>query len=93
MLKGARPSAKRPAVSGADAGIRQALSPSGLSIFWGLNNRANDRVSKSLTAADDLWFHAANMPGCHLVLRRKGEVGDIPEVDVQIGRASCRERV
>ena len=81
LLKGVRPAAKRPASSGAEVGIRQALSPSGLSIFWGLNNRANDRVSKSLTAADDLWFHAHRLPGCHLVLKRNGR-REIPEADI-----------
>lgn len=81
LLKGARPAAKRPASSGADAGIRQTLSPSGLTIFWGLNNRANDRVSKSLTDADDLWFHAHRLPGCHLVLKRTGR-REIPDDDI-----------
>jgi len=81
LLKGARSTAKRPAASGAEAGIRQTLSPSGLTIFWGLNNRANDRVSKTLTVADDLWFHAHRLPGCHLVLKRAGR-REIPEVDI-----------
>lgn len=81
LLKGARPAAKRPASSGAEAGIRQTLSPSGLTIFWGLNNRSNDRVSKTLTDADDLWFHAHRLPGCHLVLKRAGR-REIPEADI-----------
>lgn len=86
LLKGARPAAKRPTSSDADVGIRQTLSPSGLSIFWGLNNRANDRVSKSLTAADDLWFHAHRLPGCHLVLKRDGR-REIPEADIVFAAA------
>jgi len=81
LLKGARPAAKGPVASGVDAGIRQTLSPSGLTVFWGLNNRANDRVSKTLTAADDLWFHAHRLPGCHLVLKRDGR-REIPEEDI-----------
>jgi predicted ribosome quality control (RQC) complex YloA/Tae2 family protein len=81
LLKGARPAAKRPVSSGAEAGIRQTLSPSGLTVFWGLNNRANDRVSKTLTDPDDLWFHAHRLPGCHLVLKRAGR-REIPEEDI-----------
>lgn len=81
LLKGARPAAKRPASSGVDAGIRQTLSPSGMTIFWGLNNRANDRVSKSLIATNDLWFHAHRLPGCHLLLKRDGR-REIPEEDI-----------
>jgi len=52
-----------------------------LTIYWGLNNRANDRVSKALTDADDLWFHAHRLPGCHLVLKRAGR-REIPEADI-----------
>jgi len=81
LLKQARPLAKGPAASGSEAGLRQTLSPSGLTIFWGLNNRVNDRVSKSLTDADDLWFHAHHLPGCHLVLKRAGR-REIPEEDI-----------
>ncbi len=65
-----------------DAGLRQALSPSGLRIFWGRNNRSNDQVSKQMTGADDLWFHAHNLPGCHLVLKREGR-RDVSEEDIR----------
>jgi predicted ribosome quality control (RQC) complex YloA/Tae2 family protein len=67
--------------------VRQAITPGGYTLFWGRNNRSNDHVSRTLTRPDDLWFHAANMPGCHLVLRRKGEGGDVPEADVLFAAA------
>ncbi|WP_432821974.1 Rqc2 family fibronectin-binding protein [Trichloromonas sp.] len=81
----ARPPRRLPAPA-ADAGLRQALSPSGLRLIWGRNNRSNDQVSKSLTDADDLWFHAHNLPGCHLVLKREGR-REIPEADIQYAAA------
>ena len=80
LKESARPPRKLPPPA-ADAGLRQALSPSGLRIIWGRNNRGNDQVSKQMTGADDLWFHAHNLPGCHLVLKREGR-RDIPEEDI-----------
>jgi predicted ribosome quality control (RQC) complex YloA/Tae2 family protein len=62
-------------------GVRQALTPGGFRLFWGKSHTANDHVSRQLTAADDLWFHAAHRPGCHLVLKRGGHAGAIPEED------------
>ncbi len=61
--------------------LRQARTPGGYRLFWGKNPRTNDYVSKQLTARDDLWFHAQGLPGSHLVLKRDGRPGAIPEVD------------
>lgn len=62
-------------------GVRQGLSPGGFRLFWGKNPRTNDYVSRQLTARDDLWFHAHGLPGCHLVLKRDGRAGEVPESD------------
>lgn len=59
-----------------------AVSPSGYQLVWGRNPRENDRISRELAAPDDLWFHAHNLPGSHLLLRRAGRGGDIPPEDV-----------
>lgn len=61
--------------------LRQGLSPGGYRLFWGKNPRTNDYVSRQLTSKDDLWFHAHGLPGCHLVLKRDGRAGAIPEQD------------
>jgi predicted ribosome quality control (RQC) complex YloA/Tae2 family protein len=63
------------------AGLHQGLSPGGFRLFWGKNPRSNDYVSRQLTARDDLWFHAQGLPGCHLVLKRDGRAGEVPEPD------------
>lgn len=62
--------------------VGRARTPSGYLLVWGRNNRSNDHVSRQLTAPDDLWFHAHNLPGCHLVLKRDASRGEIPEVDI-----------
>lgn len=63
--------------------VHQALTPNGLRLFWGRNNRSNDYLSSTLTDRDDLWFHAQNMPGCHLVLKRDGRKSDFAAEDIQ----------
>ncbi len=62
--------------------LNRADSPSGLQMFWGKNSRTNDYVSRHLTGANDLWFHAHNMPGCHLVLKCDGLSGNVREEDI-----------
>ena len=61
--------------------LRQSLTPGGYRLFWGKNPRSNDYVSRQLTARDDLWYHAQGLPGCHLVLKRDGRCGEVPEQD------------
>lgn len=79
MLKmRAEPGRRRQPVDPAEQ-LRSAVTPGGFKLFWGKNNRSNDYVSRQLTGADDLWFHAQNMPGCHLVLKRGGWGGMVPE--------------
>ncbi len=73
---------RRAPKTGPDASTREALSPSGFRLVMGKNNHGNDHVSKQLTAAEDLWFHAHRLPGCHLVLKRGDRKGEVPEEDI-----------
>jgi predicted ribosome quality control (RQC) complex YloA/Tae2 family protein len=67
-------------------GVKEALSPNGYRLYWGTSNRVNDYVSRHLCKPEDLWFHALNRPGCHLVLKRKQ--GDEVPSDDQLYAAS-----
>ena len=62
--------------------LHQAVTPTGLRFFWGKNSRTNDYVSSRLTGAADIWLHAHRMPGCHLVLKCEGQVGNVSEEDI-----------
>lgn len=79
LLKGKKKQGVQRGAKGV-AGVRETVSPGGFRICWGVNNRANDYVTKNLCHADDLWFHAHEMPGCHLVLKRDNQ-REIPEED------------
>lgn len=70
-----------------EAALRQAVTPGGFRLIWGKNNRSNDQVSCRMTAPEDLWFHAHQLPGCHLVLKREGRSGAIPEEDIRFAAA------
>lgn len=67
---------------GREPNLNRTISPSGMVVLWGRNNRSNDEVSARQTAKDDLWFHAHNQPGCHLVLKRGERKGELPEEDI-----------
>jgi predicted ribosome quality control (RQC) complex YloA/Tae2 family protein len=50
-------------------GVRRYLSSDGFEILVGRTNTDNDRLTLRLAKSHDLWFHAADYPGSHVVLR------------------------
>ncbi len=50
-------------------GVRLLTSSDGLSILIGKTGRDNDRLTFKLAGPEDLWFHAAGVPGAHVVVR------------------------
>ena len=50
---------------------------SGFEVLIGRNNRQNDQLTFRLAGDYDLWFHAQEIPGSHLLLRL--EPGAVPE--------------
>ena len=57
-------------------------SPSGLKIQIGGNNRQNELISLKKGKKGDLWFHAQEIPGSHVVL--KSSDGLVDETDIQL---------
>ncbi len=47
----------------------ELISPSGITILRGRNNRHNDLLSGRQLKSGDLWFHAGNCPGAHVLLK------------------------
>lgn len=60
----------------------QLYSPGGLRLLVGRNNRQNDRISLQEARRGDLWFHAQEVPGSHVVLKVSEAMG-ADEEDVQ----------
>lgn len=59
--------AKQP--SGKKPTGRWYLSPSGFEIVVGRNDKDNDTVTFRLAGSQDIWMHAADYPGSHVVIR------------------------
>ncbi|MCY4359627.1 MAG: NFACT RNA binding domain-containing protein, partial [Cyanobacteria bacterium MAG APA_bin_95] len=60
----------------------QLYSPGGLRLLVGRNSRQNDRISIQEARRGDLWFHAQETPGSHVVLK-VGEATGADEGDLQ----------
>ncbi|MBR5328575.1 MAG: NFACT family protein [Firmicutes bacterium] len=50
----------------------------GYTILIGRNNKQNDRLTLKTAQKDDLWFHTKNIPGSHVIIRKKDNE-EIPE--------------
>ena len=59
----------------------ELTSPDGLRLQVGRNHRQNDWISLRQARRGDLWFHAQECPGSHVVL--KSSEGDASERDLQ----------
>jgi len=62
--------------------IKEIQSPNGLKIQIGSNNRQNELISLKKGKKGDLWFHAQEVPGSHVVL--KSSNGFIDDQDIQL---------
>ncbi len=51
------------------AGVRRYRSSDGYEILVGRTDRDNDHLTMRVAKSYDLWFHAADYPGSHVVLR------------------------
>lgn len=66
-----RPVARKPRAERPLVGLRR-YTLDGFELWVGRNPTQNDRLTHKLAARDDLWFHARNIPGAHVVLRTAG---------------------
>jgi len=60
----------------------QVDTPSGLKLQIGRNMRQNDLISFKFSKKGDLWFHAQESPGSHVVLKSSSQAAS--EQDLQI---------
>ncbi|MDR3120522.1 MAG: NFACT family protein [Clostridiales bacterium] len=56
---------------------RLFTSSDGLAIYVGKNNRQNDQLTLRTASSNDVWLHARNMPGSHVIVKKQR--GDVPE--------------
>jgi len=75
-----------------DSTIKEIQSPSGLKIQIGSNNRQNELISLRKGKKGDLWFHAQETPGSHVVLKSSNGLFDEKDIELAADLASFFSR-
>jgi len=65
----AGPPAAPPPEAAAGRGARHYLTARGLSVLVGRGARDNQRLTFAVAGPEDLWLHARDVPGAHVILR------------------------
>jgi predicted ribosome quality control (RQC) complex YloA/Tae2 family protein len=70
--------------------FRTFITENGAEILVGRNNRENDYLTFKFARPDDLWFHAQDVPGSHVLLKRKDKKTEpLPEQIRQAARIAA----
>ena len=72
--------------------IKEIQSPNGLRIQIGGNNRQNEFISLKQGKKGDLWFHAQEIPGSHVVLKSSNAFMDDQDIQLAADLASFFSR-
>ncbi len=72
--------------------IKEVFSPNGLKIQIGGNNRQNELISLRKGKKGDLWFHAQETPGSHVVLKSSNGLMDDKDIQLAADLASFFSR-
>ncbi|MCK5680763.1 NFACT family protein [bacterium] len=64
-------------------GVERAPGVSGGIIYLGRNVIGNENIYRHLSAPDDLWFHAHNQPGAHVLLKTAPGAKDCAKEQLQ----------
>ena len=70
----------------------ELTSPSGLVLQVGRNHRQNDWISLRQARSGDLWFHAQECPGSHVVLKSSAGLADDDDLQLACDLASYFSR-
>ena len=62
--------------------IRDSLSPDGIAIRVGKNNLQNDRLTFKQARGEDIWLHAKDIPGSHVVISTEG-IDEVPDATLE----------
>lgn len=64
-------------------GVKPLLEINGCKYYVGKNGKQNDIVTFKIGKKGDQWFHANNIPGAHVILKKSS--GEITDNDIHIG--------
>ena len=72
--------------------IKEIESPNGLRIQIGGNNSQNELISLKQAKKGDLWFHAQEIPGSHVVLKSSNSFMEDKDIQLAADLASFFSR-
>jgi predicted ribosome quality control (RQC) complex YloA/Tae2 family protein len=84
--KPAKPKAKEERISG----VRRYRSSDGYEILVGRTDRDNDVLTFRVAKSHDLWFHTADYPGSHVVLRNPQRQGVPPRAITEAAQLAAQ---
>lgn len=76
--KTAKPPSERKKTSATPSGMRRYLSSDGYEVLVGRTARDNDQLTFKVARPNDLWLHAGDYPGSHVIVRNSSRV-EIPQ--------------
>lgn len=78
--RGGQPDTKKGRARAPQSKPLHYISSDGYDIYVGKNNTQNDEITFRMADGRDIWFHANDMPGSHVLLRAQGRaMDDIPD--------------
>lgn len=54
--------------------VQELLSPNGHQVLYGENAKDNEQLTFRHAHKNDIWFHARDVPGSHVLLRPAGNI-------------------
>ena len=91
-LKKINPKFKHKKKKNQSSNTKEIQSPNGLKIQIGTNNRQNELISLKQGKKGDLWFHAQEIPGSHVVLKSSNAFTDEEDIQLAADLASLFSR-
>ncbi len=74
--------------SGLESSPIEINTPTGLKVQIGRNMRQNDQISFKLSKKGDLWFHAQESPGSHVVLKSSSQKPSDEDIQISADMAA-----
>lgn len=91
-VKDTPPKQKKRRAARPESEPRRFRTPGGLTVLVGRNNRQNDLVTFRYAADTDIWLHARNIPGAHVILRTGGHTPNAADLEYAAGLAAYYSR-
>ncbi|MBQ9966374.1 MAG: NFACT family protein, partial [Clostridia bacterium] len=60
---------------------KKYVTAGGFTLLRGRNNRENDHLTMRMAKGGDLWFHARNIPGSHVIMVLEGREPSVPDIE------------